>query len=234
MSKELRKHPFVLLNVAITADGKIATANRAITSFSSDRDQVHLYELRASVGAVLCGAGTVNVRGVTLGTGGARYLKMRRSRGLTDDPLRVVVSGRGTLAPDADVFNEGGGPLIVIVSETAPKTRVERLRRSGAEVWRMGGKDVDLAQAMAALHSKHGVDRIVCEGGAELNDAMFRAGLIDEVHLTWCPKLFGGRAAPTLAEGIGVPRLTAATRLELQSSRRAGDELFLVYRVLHP
>src|ERR1039458_184969 len=54
--------------------------------------------------------------------------------------------------------------------------------------------------------SKWGVKRLLCEGGGELNDALFRAGLVDEIHLTICPKIFGGRTAPTIADGLGFQR----------------------------
>ena len=40
--------PFVLINMAMTADGKIATANRRVSSFGSPRDQDHLLQLRAT------------------------------------------------------------------------------------------------------------------------------------------------------------------------------------------
>jgi riboflavin biosynthesis pyrimidine reductase len=73
---------------------------------------------------------------------------------------------------------------------------------------------------------------LLCEGGGELNGALFRAGLVDELHLTVCPKIFGGRAAPTIADASGVSRLVNATHLELKSMKRVGDELFLVYDVL--
>ena len=53
------KMPFVFINMAVTADGKIATANRAVHSFGSARDLEHLYELRATADAILCGARTV-------------------------------------------------------------------------------------------------------------------------------------------------------------------------------
>ena len=42
--------PFVLVNMAMTADGKIATANRAVSTFGSQRDHNHLLELRADCG----------------------------------------------------------------------------------------------------------------------------------------------------------------------------------------
>ena len=57
------------------------------------------------------------------------------------------------------------------------------------------------------------------------------AGVVDELHLTWCPRIFGGRAAPTLADGIGVPHLGDAARFQLKSIRRHADELFLVFNV---
>ena len=61
------KLPFVFVNMAMTADGKIATANRAVHSFGSQRDLAHLYELRATADAVMCGARTVKISETILG-----------------------------------------------------------------------------------------------------------------------------------------------------------------------
>ncbi len=66
------KLPFVFVNMAMTADGKIATANRAIHSFGSARDLAHLYGLRATADAVICGARTVEISRSILGTGGRK------------------------------------------------------------------------------------------------------------------------------------------------------------------
>jgi len=78
------------------------------------------------------------------------------------------------------------------------------------------------------LKKERGVKRLLCEGGGELNAALFRAGLVREIRLTICPVIFGGRTAPTLAGGAGVKRLAGAARLRLVSMKRAGGELFLV------
>ena len=79
--------------------------------------------------------------------------------------------------------------------------------------------------ALHWLRKYWGVKRLLCEGGGELNDALFRAGVVDELHLTICPKLFGGRRAPTMADGIGFPRLTAAvaTPTEVREADRRRD-----------
>jgi riboflavin biosynthesis pyrimidine reductase len=44
-----------------------------------------------------------------------------------------------------------------------------------------------------------------------------------------CPFIFGGRTAPTLADGAGVRHLAQAARWQLRSCRRVGAELFLVF-----
>ncbi|HTD68295.1 MAG TPA: dihydrofolate reductase family protein, partial [Candidatus Limnocylindria bacterium] len=82
------------------------------------------------------------------------------------------------------------------------------------------------------LHKEWNVRRLLCEGGGELNGALFRADLVDEVYLTLCPKIFGSREAPTMADGIGVGSLGEAIPLKLKSSQRIGDELFLIYSVV--
>jgi len=225
------KRPFVVLNMAMSADGKIATANRGVTSFGSRRDVRHLYDLRATGDAVLCGARTAGTPGVTLGPGGARYQRLRRQRGLAEFNLRVVVSGQASLSPHADVFTEKSSPLIVLVSGSAPRTKITRLEAAGAMVGRFGDLTVDCAAALEWLAAEYGVRRIVAEGGAELNDALFRGRLVDEVHLTICPYLFGGSNAPTISEGEGFPNLGEALQADPIQVQRAGDELFAVFRV---
>ncbi len=101
----------------------------------------------------------------------------------------------------------------------------------GAKVKICGRKEIDFHAALAWLREHWQVQRLLCEGGGELNAALFRAGLVDELHLTIAPKIIGGRHAPTIADGIGFTQLTQASRLELRSLKRAGEEVFLVYDV---
>ncbi len=78
------------------------------------------------------------------------------------------------------------------------------------------------------LQAKWNVQRLLCEGGGELNDALFRADLIDEINLTICPKVFGGRTAPTIADGKGFSKLRLIRQYELQSVCQFQGELFTV------
>jgi riboflavin-specific deaminase-like protein len=228
-SLKTSERPFVLVNMAMTADGKIATANRQVSSFGSQRDQRHLYALRATVDAVMSGARTVDLNAVTLGNGGERFRKLRLRRGLAEFHLRIVVTGAGSLNPHATIFQHRFSPIIVLTSERAVKARQAALRRVADTVQVFGEKEVDFAIALPWLRTHHNVHRLLCEGGGELNEALFRAGVVDELHLTLCPLVFGGRDAPTIADGAGFAQLADASKLRLKSSRRVGDELFLVY-----
>jgi len=225
------KLPFVFVNMAITADGKIATANRAVSSFGSKRDQEHLFELRATADAVMCGAGTVNAGPITLGPGAAKFRRMRIRRGLAEYNLRIVTSGSGSVNPNAEIFKKRFSPIIILTTGRADEKKLDALRNIGAEVKIPGAREIDFRRALRWLRAEWGVKRLLCEGGGELNDAMFRAGLVNEVHLTICPKIFGGRIAPTIAEGTGVLKLSDATQLKLKSMKRIGDELFVIYGV---
>jgi 2,5-diamino-6-(ribosylamino)-4(3H)-pyrimidinone 5'-phosphate reductase len=223
--------PFVFLNAALSADGKLAPATRRFQPFSSPRDQRLLYQLRATADAVMCGARTLDRQRIKLGPGGAKYRRLRLRRGLAEYNLRVVVSGAGSIRPQAEIFKHRSSPIIVLTTRRASPARLRRLRRVADEVRICGKGAIDFAAALRWLRKKWGVRRLLCEGGGELNGALFQAGLVDEVHLTLCPAIFGGRTAPTLADFEGASRLAEARRLELASARRCGEELFLCYRV---
>ena len=214
----------------MTADGKINTANRQPAPFSSRRDREHMLELRATADAVMSGARTVDLNPVHLGPGGAKYRRLRLKRGLAEYNLRIVVSGRATLNPRAEIFRQRFSPIIVLTSRRAPAARVAKLRAVADEVKSFGANEINFQAALRWLRKKWNVKRLLCEGGGEVNDGLFRAGLVDELHLTSCPKIFGGRDAPTLCDGLGLRALSKAVRLELHSARRQGKEMFLVYR----
>src|SRR6266850_7597805 len=99
-SRRKRKLPFVFLNLAMSADGKIASANRAIPNFGSKRDTAHMMELRTEADAVMSGARTVDLNAVTLGPGSEKYRHRRLKRGLAEYNLRIIVSRLGTVNPN--------------------------------------------------------------------------------------------------------------------------------------
>jgi len=222
--------PFVLINVAMTADGKIAPASRHFEPFGGPCDQRHLLELRATADAVMAGARTIDLDRVKLGPGPPRYRRLRLRRGLAEYNLRVIVSGAGTINPQAEIFKHRFSPIIILTTERIPKLRLARLRALADVVKVCGKSQVDFSEALPWLRKKWNVRRLLCEGGGEVNAALFEAGLADEIRLTLCPILLGGRGAPTLADGLGVAKLADAARFRLLSMKPNGSGLFLVYR----
>ncbi len=224
--------PFVYVNVATTADGKIAPANRHFEPFSSKCDRQLLLLLRSQADAVMSGARTVDSVPVNLGPGGKKYRALRLQRGLSEYNLRIVVSGAASIDPGAEIFKHQFSPIIILSTERADKKRVAVLHKLGAEVVAFGEQELDFTSAFRWLREKRGVKRLLCEGGGEINAALFRADLVDEVYQTICPLIFGGFDAPTMADGEGIEKLSDAIRLKMKSMKRHGDELYLVWKVL--
>lgn len=224
--------PFVFINVATTADGKLAPANRRFVPFSSKRDQSLLLELRARADAVMSGAHTIDSSAVTMGPGGKKYREQRIKHGLAEYNLRIIVSGSGTVNPRAEIFRHTFSPIIILTTERARPPQIRRLQKLGAVVHICGKEEINFPSALCWLRRKWKVQNLLCEGGGEINAALLQANLVDEIYLTLCPKIFGGRTAPTMADGTGVEQLADVTRLKLKSAHRVGDEMFLTYSVV--
>lgn len=193
-----------------------------------------MLELRATVDAVMCGARTLAESKATLDAGPSRFRTLRRQRGLTDQPVRVVVSGSASVSAQAPLWRRRAGPIALLTTAQAPAARLRKLTRLGAVPGIFGRQSLDARAGLAWLWEKWGVRRLLCEGGGQLNATLFRAGLVDEVHLTLCPFIFGGVTAPSLADGSWPAALSDAVTLQLRSHRQHGEEVFLVYHLTPP
>jgi riboflavin-specific deaminase-like protein len=210
--------------MAMTADGKIASANRKISAFSSRADHAHLLKLREKAHAIITGAGTLNAQPeITLKPGE----KTRKN-----PPLRVIASGRGQVDLQHKIFRTKGAPTIILTTDSISRRRLKELKVTADIVEVFGEKEIDFLSAFDFLRAEWGVKRILSEGGGHLNDSLFRADAVDELNLTVCPLILGGTDAPTISDGIGFNRLNDATRFKLKSRKLVKNEMFLVYQVV--
>ena len=221
--------PRVSVNVAITADGKIAPADRHFKPFTTPRDHELMMELRSRVDAVMCGARTVDLAKVDLGPGGKKYEEQRLRNGLARFNLRVIASGTASVNPKSHIFTQRFSPIILLTSGQAPTENVRRLSSLVDDVHVSPGSKVEMRAALGWLREKWKVARLLCEGGGEINAALFEERLVDEVYVTIAPVLFGGRGAPTLCDGDGVSRLSDGIQLQAKRLERVGDEMYCVY-----
>jgi riboflavin-specific deaminase-like protein len=154
---------------------------------------------------------------------------LRIQQGLAPNPIKAVVSGSGSVPETARMFNPNGAPALVFTTERIPPTRLERLRQV-AEVYVVGETKVNFQRVVEIVGKEYAVKQLLIEGGGEVNFELFRAGLIDEVYLTLCPKIIGGREVPTIVEGDGFNFLDIVD-LELLDYDVVDSEFFLHYRV---
>lgn len=223
------KRPFVSINMAMSADGKITSARREEPSFTSPRDKKTMDKLRAEADAILVGAGTLRADDPPLHVRDSEMKAYRRSLGKPESLLNVLVTASAKVDPGARIFRGGRDRCIVATVENVEAERIARLSEV-AEVWTLGHGAVDLPALLSRL-SARGIERLLVEGGGELNWGFFRDDLVDEVYVTVAPTVLGGREAPTPCEGDGFA-MAARRRLELAASEVVGGEIFCRYTVL--
>ena len=221
--------PFVTANFALTWDGRISTRRGTPADFSSKRDKRRLVEIRAQCDAVLVSAKTVAADNMTMGLPDAALRTARTARGRREYPLRVLLTNSGRIDPAARIFTKTFSP-IVIFSTTRMPARTRAALAALADVWLHESASVHLAAMLATLRADYGVRRLVCEGGAQIFRALLAAGLVDELHVTLCPRIFGGEKAPTLT-GLPGAFLPASVPLSLTKMEVIDGECFLRYRV---
>ena len=232
------ERPFVFINTAITADGKIDTVERRGAPISSPADFERVHRLRASSDAVMVGGYTLLHEDPSLTVKPEHLRTERLARGQNEHPVKVGIVSKiedpaaGRSIPlDGKLLDSGPARVIVFTTQQTAPEQVARLSERGAEVYVLGERRVDLADALRRLKSL-GVDRLMVEGGGTLNAELLRLKLVDEVHLYIAPLIFAGAAAPTLADGPGLPR-DEAVRLRLRACEQLEDGGIVVeYEVL--
>ncbi|MDP2840827.1 MAG: 2,5-diamino-6-(ribosylamino)-4(3H)-pyrimidinone 5'-phosphate reductase, partial [Candidatus Methanoperedens sp.] len=195
------KRPFVFINAAMSADGKIATRERKQTRISGSLDFDRMDELRASSDAVMVGIGTVLSDNPSLTVKSRERREKRRRDGRDENSVRIVVDSLARTPIDADIFKKGDGERIIAVSQSAPPEKVKQLAKH-AEIISVGGKTVDLENLLPELKAR-GINRLMVEGGATLNWGLISAGLVDEIYTFIGNIIIGGKNAPTLVDGDG-------------------------------
>ncbi len=221
--------PFVYMNMAMTADGKITSASREHPAFTSPHDRKTMDRLRAEADAVLVGARTLRADDPPLHVRDPEMRAHRLSLGKPEGLLNVVVSASGHFDPRSRFFRDSApAGRIVATVEEAPAERLDAVA-GAAEIWRIGRGSVDLRELLRRL-GERGVGRLLVEGGGETNWAFVRDDLVDELYVTVAPCLLGGRSAPTLLEGDGFS-MEGRRRLRLVSLERHADELYCRFAV---
>ncbi|MCE5295788.1 MAG: 2,5-diamino-6-(ribosylamino)-4(3H)-pyrimidinone 5'-phosphate reductase [Euryarchaeota archaeon] len=206
--------PRVIVNCAMSADGKIASRERKQLRISSEEDMARVKELRLSVDAILVGVGTIIADDPHLTVKG---------RPKEEQPLRIVLDPNGRTPDDARVLNDWAPTVIVTTIDC-------RKRWQGANVLRTGEGRIGLRSVMANLEANN-IKTLMVEGGGETIWSFFEAGLVDEFRVYIGPMVIGGKDAPTPVDGAGFAG-TSPTKLRMIGSERLGEGVLLSYEVV--
>ena len=200
--------PFVFINVAMTADGKIDTFQRKGSAISSPRDKERVDRLRAEADAVMVGGRTLLDEDPKLTVKSQALQEERVTRGLSPNPMKIGVVSQAHLNPDGQFLTTGPANIVIFTTRRTSKRHISVLTARGVDVYVDDDRRVNLPNALTTLKDL-GVDRLMVEGGSRLNFELLRLGLVDEVTAYVAPMIFGGESAPTMAAGVGLERSEA-------------------------
>ena len=215
----------------MTADGKIADYNQSPARFGSSNDQLHLQQQVALVDGVIFGANTLRAYGTTLSVSNPQLIEARKKRSQSPQPAQIVVSASGNFNTNWRFFQQPVPRWLLTTPATAAKWRgksaFERIITTPGD--RANNSSIDLLAAFKQL-SELGLTKLAVLGGGELVAASIELNLIDELWLTVCPIILGGRNAPTPVGGQGFLE-SAAKKLNLLEVKQVESEVFLHYSI---
>lgn len=220
--------PYVIINAAMSADGKISTKEHCQTKISSEQDFARVDRLRAECDAVMVGIGTILADDPSLRLKNPDLIAGRAAAGRDEQPMRIVIDSQARMPPDGDMFKKGTGKRVIFVSDAAPGDRVATLEEK-ATVIRAGTDSVDIGLVLDKLGDM-GVQKLMVEGGATLLWSFTSQKLFDEIRIYVGALIIGGTDAPTFVDGCGFTRAEGFTRLLLENVERIDDGLLITWR----
>ncbi len=226
---EIMKRPFIFINTAMTADGKISTIERKQIRISNEKDMERVDKLRSESDAVLVGMNTVIVDDPKLTIKSEKLRRERIKKGLAENPIKVTIGKLDNLSMDSDFMSYGNAEKIIFASSDSDPYKIEEIGNA-AKIFLSDDKDINLRYVVETLYIL-GVKKLMIEGGSSTNYRFLKEGLVDEIYITIAPKIFGGKTAPTLVDGRGFKE-NEEINLKLISVDRLSDNILLRYKVI--
>src|SRR5947208_13867733 len=213
--------PYVVLNAAMSLDGKIATYT-GDSRMSSPSDLRRVHRLRASVDGIMVGMRTLPRDDPKLTV---KFAKDRK-------PYRIIVDSNAQTPLTSYVVRTAREiPTIVAVTSRAPKNRIEILEKRGVKVFVCGKGPLVSVKILLQTLRKLGIRKILLEGGGALNWSMLSSGLVDEISVSITSRILGGEKAVSLVEGKGVALVKDAVKLKLLRASKYGPDLVVHFKV---
>ena len=213
------KRPFVIINCAMSADGKIASPSGKQMKISCDEDIKRMYELRNENDAVLVGINTVLSDDPKL-TVKEKYVKNPKQ------PIRIVLDTHCKTPINSQVVNNTAKTLIFTGMKCSKKfsnnVEVILCKRDKTGL-------IDLKKILDILYNK-GIKKLMVEGGGNVIWNFLKSGFVDEFFIYVSPIIIGGSDTPTLIGKNNVKNANIALRLI--ETKTIGPGILLHYRLI--
>ena len=213
-----RRIPFVILKLAASLDGRIATSTGESRWVTGSGARQYVHHLRDQVDAVIVGAGTV--------LADDPRLTCRVPGG--NDPLRVVLDGRLRISLKAHLLHQREPEkTIVVTGSGAPLKKIAAIQACGATVWKFPLREgrISFAPLLRKL-GKMGLLSVMIEGGATTAGWALKEDVVDKVLFFFAPKIIGGEGIPMIGP-LGIKKMSHARKIKDIEVKRLGKD-FLV------
>lgn len=218
--------PFVILKMAATLDGRIATRTGDARWVTGEAARARVHAMRHAMDAIMVGIGTVAADDPSLTT------RLKSGRGV--DPVRVILDTHLKLNPAARLLASGSNAATYVVcAPDAGSQKKQRLMEKGAEILEIPLRDgyIDLSHLMMRL-GRMGITSILVEGGGQVAAGALNSGIVDKVALFYAPKLLVSDQGVPMCRGEGPVKMKDALALKNVDVSRVGEDI-LVEGYLH-
>ncbi len=228
-----RKEPFVILKVAQSLDGKIATASGKSKWITSEEARKHVHKMRNEVDAVLVGINTVKKDNPSL------TCRIQGGR----NPYRIIVDSRLQIPLNAKVLKHKDGKTILATTRKTPVKKINFLKKRGNKVLIVKGRagkvhpigqkappglsnGVNLKALMKEL-GRLNIASLMIEGGSSINASALSSKIVDKIMFFISPKIIGGTDAVPSVGGKSPASLRNAVRIKNPQVKIIGEDILL-------
>jgi diaminohydroxyphosphoribosylaminopyrimidine deaminase/5-amino-6-(5-phosphoribosylamino)uracil reductase len=208
--------PFVVLKVAMTLDGKIATPEGQSKWITSEKARMMVHRLRSSVDAVMTAIGTVKADDPEL----TARIKDRKS------PQRIIIDPDLEILLHSKVLQIPPQTFLVIRKSSAVEEKKKMLLDRGIQIMEYDGEKVRLQWLMKILGEKE-ITSVLIEAGSSMNASTLEEGIVDKVMFFIAPKIIGGKESFPAVGGKSFRKLEEAYRLKDVSVKRVGEDILI-------
>ena len=201
----LTKKPYVVLKVAMSLDGKIATKTGESKWISSEKSRLQVHNLRNKLSAIMVGVNTVIKDNPEL--------TCRIENG--NNPIRIIVDSTLRIPINSKVLQIRDNKTIIATTKKANINSIQELLNRNIKVIIIEEKNgqVDLSELIKKLGELN-IDSILLEGGSTLNYSALEEKIVDKAMIYISPKFIGGESSKTPVGGRGIDKLNDAFRLK--------------------